>query len=62
MYQLEMFRSQEEILVSEIEKIKESTSKVRRSMYARHAELAKMYHELHIEFQQLKESICKNNT
>lgn len=44
---------------NELKEMKVSQDKVRRAMFARHGELAKMYLELYHEFETLKRNICK---
>lgn len=59
MYQLDFFKTEEEQMWEEIEKVRKSSDKVRKGIYARHAELAKMYMELQNEFQNLKRAMCR---
>lgn len=57
--QLEFFpMSKEEELEREFEKLQESCDKVRKKLFAQNRELAKMYTELHHDFEALKKSIC----
>lgn len=46
-------------LKDEVKTLKESQDKVRRGMFARHNELAKMYLELKNEHELLIQNICK---
>lgn len=59
MLQLDFFQSEEEILNYEIRKIKESTDKVRKGIFARHNELAKMYLDLADRLSVIERNICK---
>jgi hypothetical protein len=62
--QYDFFKSPEqceiEALRKEIEKVRISSDKVRRGIYARHGALEKKYDQLIWEFEQLKQAICKN--
>jgi|31_taG_2_1085359.scaffolds.fasta_scaffold83307_1 hypothetical protein len=42
-----------------IDDIKESTEKVRKGLYVRHNELAKMILEIKLEFEEWKSTLCK---
>lgn len=53
--------TEEERLLRKIDEIKNSTEKVRKSLFAKHGELTKMYFQLYYEFETLKESICKHS-
>lgn len=60
--QLEFFieeKSEVEYLRDDIKEVKESSNKVRKSMFARHGELARKYMELHERLQILERNICR---
>lgn len=60
--QLEFFieeKSEVECLRNDIKEVKESSNKVRKSMFARHGELARKYIELHERLQILERNICR---
>lgn len=59
MYQLELFPPDVRDLQFKIEKVKAQTESTRKGLFARHAELTKMYTELKYEFDSLKMAICK---
>lgn len=62
MIQLEFFpeqRNESEILRQDIASVKKSTDNVRKSLFARHGELAKKYIELHDRLEILERYICK---
>lgn len=61
MLQLDFFQTDEEILNYEIRKIKESTDKVRKGIFARHNELAKMYLELSDRLTIIERNLCKKS-
>ena len=46
-------------LKDEVNKLSESNGKVRRSLFARHGELAKLYLEIHNRLEILERNICK---
>ena len=46
-------------LKDDVKLVKESNDKVRKSMFARHGELAKKYTEIHERLQILERNICK---
>lgn len=46
-------------LKQEVEKLSESNTKVRKSLFAKHGELAKMYLEIHQRLEILERNICK---
>lgn len=48
-----------EQLRREVKELRESANKVRRAMFARHSELAKMYIELKMEHEALMRAICR---
>ena len=60
--QLDFFekKSDLEVLREELRKVKESNDKVRKGMFARHGELAKMYIELHNRLEILERNICRS--
>jgi len=59
--QLDLFEEKtfEELLQEEIKHMKESNDKVRKSLFARHAELAKSYIELHQRLEIIERNICQ---
>ena len=58
MIQLEFFEiSQQEKLEAEIQKLKESQNKLRKSIFARNSELMNMYNDLVTEFDELKKMV-----
>lgn len=60
MIQLDFFDSEDtHLLRKEIEKLKESNDRVRRSLFAKHGELAKNYIDLLHRMDILERSICK---
>ena len=61
--QLDFFKEMDESdwLREEIRLLKEGHEKVRKSLYARHGELAKKYCDLHNRMQILEHNICRNN-
>jgi hypothetical protein len=46
-------------LKSQVEKLGESNTKVRKSLFARHGELAKLYIDIHNRLEILERNICK---
>ncbi len=52
-------KSEQEYLKIEIEEVRESTHKVRKSLFARHAELSKKYIELHDRLEIIERHICR---
>ena len=46
---------------AELRKVKESNDKVRKSLFAKHADLARKYVELHERLQILERNICRPN-
>ena len=59
--QLDFFqpeRSDIECLRLDVKDVKESNDKVRKSLFARHSELARKYIELHERMQILERNIC----
>jgi hypothetical protein len=63
-FQLDLFNPTDEveILRKELIAVKESSDKVRKGMFARHNELAKMYLEMKDRVDVLENFICKNKT
>lgn len=60
-YQLDFLieeKSEIAILHEEIEIVRSSSDKVRKSIYARHGELARKYADLHDRMQILEKNIC----
>jgi len=58
MNQLELFPLNEvEKLAIEVKKVKESSDNVRKGIFARHNNLAKMYMDLHKKYEELCESV-----
>lgn len=51
--------SREEKLEREVQRLKEQSDKVRKSLYAKHGELMKLYLEQKHELETLKAAICK---
>jgi len=63
MIQLDFFDSEDtELLKKEIQKLKESNDRVRRSLFAKHGELAKNYLELLHRMDVLERNICRGDT
>lgn len=59
MIQLDFFQTDETLrMQNEIRKIKESTDKVRKSLFAKHGELAKNYTDLLNRMEILERHIC----
>lgn len=61
-YQLDMFEpppTEVDILRAELIKVKESSDKVRRSLFARHGALQKKYDELNERMSIIEKNICK---
>jgi hypothetical protein len=60
--QLEFFapeKTELDFIRSDVKEVKESNDKVRKSMFARHGELARKYAELHERMQILERNICQ---
>ena len=60
--QLEFFTeevSELDFLKNYVEDVKQSSDKVRKSMFARHGELARKYMELHDRLQIIERNICR---
>ncbi len=51
-------KSYVEQLKEEIEEVRESSTKVRKGIFAKHAELAKKYLDLHERMQVIERNIC----
>ena len=64
--QLELFphdkKNEIEFLKDEVKTVKESSDKVRKSLFARHGELARKYSELSERLQILEKNICYGST
>jgi hypothetical protein len=62
MLQLDIFQemTETEILREEVRLLRDSNEKVRKSLYARHGELAKKYVDIHNRLQILEHNICRN--
>jgi len=59
MIQLDLFEKSElEEFLQELAKVRESNNKVRKSLFAKHGELAKNYVELHNRLEVLERNIC----
>jgi len=64
-YQLDFFQaeiSEIDEVKKEVKGVKESNEKVRKSMFARHGELARKYTELHERLQILERHICQGSS
>ncbi len=61
--QLDFFekKSEIELLEEELRAVKLSNDKVRKAMFARHGELAKMYLDLLGRLEIIEKNICKGN-
>ncbi len=60
MLQLDLFEKEEtEIIRGELQKVKESNDKVRKSLFAKHGELTKNYIDLHARLEILEKNLCK---
>lgn len=60
--QLDLFEDNEVVLLrKEMQFVKENNEKVRRGLFARHGELAKLYIELDHRLGILEKYICKGN-
>ena len=60
--QLEFFPvTHEERLEKRIDELEESLHKVRKALFARHSELAKMYLKIDQEHEDWKTSLCRKN-
>jgi hypothetical protein len=63
--QLEFFaddKSEFDCLRNDMKDVKESSDKVRKSLFARHGELARKYIELHERMQIIERNICTRTT
>lgn len=61
--QLEFFQDEQseiDCIKSEVKDVKESSDKVRKSMFARHGELTRKYMELHDRLQIIERNLCRN--
>ncbi|HXT83156.1 MAG TPA: hypothetical protein VN704_02320 [Verrucomicrobiae bacterium] len=56
--QYDLFESTEEVLFKEIQKAKESCDSIRKSMFARHNDLFKLYIELNHRLEIIEKCIC----
>ncbi len=54
-------KSEIDCLKRDVKVVRESNDKVRKSLFARHAELAKKYIELHERLEIIERNICKGN-
>ena len=64
MRQLDFFlgeKSELEYLKEDFQEVRQSSEKVRRSLFARHAELSRMYLELVQRMEIIERNICKGN-
>lgn len=61
--QLDFFEEKNdfELIQEEVKSLRLSNEKVRKSLFARHGELAKKYIELHNRLQILESRICKDS-
>jgi hypothetical protein len=63
MYQLAFIEKTDiEYLKDDVKCVKESSDKVRKSMFARHADLARKYIELHERMQIIERNICQTKS
>jgi hypothetical protein len=63
--QLEFFyqeRTELDDIKEEVKDVKQSNDKVRKSMFARHGELARKYMELNERMQIIERNICRSET
>jgi hypothetical protein len=61
--QLEFFSPEKtdmDFLRDEVKEVKESSEKVRKSLFARHGDLARKYSELHERMQIIERNICRS--
>lgn len=56
---LEQELNEMECIKSEVKEVKESSDKVRKSLFARHGELSRKYSELHERMQIIERNICR---
>ncbi len=63
MIQLDLFREfdEHEALKEEVRQLKESQDKVRKKLFAEHGKLAKMYLQLHNEFEDWKMIVSRGH-
>lgn len=64
-FQLEFFteeKSDLDFLKDSVNDVKQSSDKVRKSMFARHSELARKYIELHDRLQIIERNICQEKS
>ena len=66
MIQLDLFQVSDNPYEKEINEIREialdtkkSSDKVRKGLFARHGELAKMYMEIHLRLEVIEKNLCK---
>jgi len=59
--QLELFREKTvlDCIREDVNNVRSTSDKVRKSLYARHAELAKKYVELHDRMEIIERNICR---
>lgn len=55
-------KSELDCLKDDVQIVKESSDKVRKSIFARHGELARKYTELHERMQIIERNICRSDT
>lgn len=55
-------KSELDCLKDDVQIVKESSDKVRKSIFARHGELARKYIELHERMQIIERNICRSDT
>ena len=64
MIQLDFFseeKTEYDYIREELGEVRQSSDKVRKSLFARHAELARKYMELHERMQIIERNICKGS-
>lgn len=60
MLQLDLFEKEEtEIIRGELQKVKESNDKVRKSLFAKHGELVKNYIDLQSRLEIIEKHLCQ---
>lgn len=60
MLQLDFFEKEDsEVLRGELQKVKESNDKVRKSLFAKHGELARNYLELQARLEIIEKNLCQ---
>ena len=63
MIQLELFPEDEVITLRlEVQRMKETTDKMRKALFARHGDLAKHYLDIHARLEVLEKNICHTKT